>query len=946
MGVDRMGVGYFEGWAIIRNPYTASTAAPRTSLTSNKKAASHFLEKNEQAVLLRKAIASLLRMPENEVSWTAHLAEELGGDSMVFSQLLLDLTRPVTMRSLGFCRKPNMGDLMTNPTIESLFGALWAGGPHESESNVDTVSSEGSSRVPLPEPLGAIGHDPLYHPSVDHVDGYTITQPLPQDPFQRCAFQRGAEFLHELVENAALHYPNTTALRVAGTKLKQDDDHVDGRGGDSDEEDDEDAPAQDCEEKALFASAAKKHRATLLEQLHLSSVDVNRSTSSYDEEKYRHGKTREDRLFDVTYVEMNAIANSLAERLGLVLNMPKTSGSSSSWFSRITGKNSSIEAVAVAEKDENMSSDMTAGQHIVAVMLPRTTVLPYIAQVAAHKASCVVLPLDPLQPTDVIAFPISDANAKIVLTLGDFITKTHPDLPQKVPQEVVFLDIITGKQVFGLSNPGLVRLSDLDLLQSTGAGGGGKNYRECGTSSSLGSYERAAMIIYTSGSTGKSKGCVVSHGSYHRYAVSCQNVIGYQVGEKGPLKKGEVFAQMLSLAFDGSLDSIFSAWLVAAPLIIFTERQVRSGADMVPIAKSEGITAALSIPTLLSTITTDPDRDLPFPLFSKLTVGGERLVFSLVKMWTKDRRRFFRNAYGPTEAAVATTHIQLRYDDLMSASERRSSSSSEEVEIPIGFPTLGTTLAVMNGSEPVPYGVQGELCLAGCQLAKGYLNRVDKTKEVFTYFQSEAAQRCLVEEHTNQRWYRTGDLCMIHPETRAVYYYGRIDTQIKINGQRIELEEVEVALLKWAEQHPRGLNFKKQPVAAKIGETLVACFCVSREDPVFEGVEDGETVFMSQALVTEAKKFLSGILNRAAVPQKFLFISEIPRGATGKVNRKGLKLPGRGNSGTVDGRSSPAKSKQSAPGSRSPMGRKWAIQKRPSESTQNFLSLQFFSLPC
>ena len=118
-----------------------------------------------------------------------------------------------------------------------------------------------------------------------------------------------------------------------------------------------------------------------------------------------------------------------------------------------------------------------------------------------------------------------------------------------------------------------------------------------------------------------------------------------------------------------------------------------------------------------------------------------------------------------------------------------------------------------------------------------------------------------------------------------MFYYGRIDAQVKINGVRIELGEVEAALGQWVQSE--NLRFHEQPVAAKVNDQLVAFF-VPTDDVRSRCTEP---TFMLQEQAAAAKDFLSGVVSRVGVPQLFVLIPEIPRGGTGKVNRKALTLP-------------------------------------------------------
>ena len=622
-------------------------------------------------------------VPEDAKTWSAHFAEDLGADSIVLGRLLLELGRSDVVKGCRFSRKPSMSDILENPTLETLFSALWKGSIAVSSGNdVNVVGDAGAPRVH--------GQNPKFFPPLVADDGYTLTQPFCEDMFQRCPFQRGAEFLHNLMENSARCYPEEPALRVARTSRTTN-----------------------------TSDASRENRAVFLHALGLDGKDLGSVADVQN-------------LFELNYQNFNAMSNRLAERIDDVL----------------CRRAAPEEFVADGSTD-----DLLGDASVVAVLVPRTSVLPFVGQMGVFKAGGVVLPLDPMQPTDVLAFPIQDSSAKVVLTLEAYIRKTHPDLLDQLADEVVFLDFLTGRRIFRTGSPAPSNdpdcLPDLRLLSSVSLQQRLKDATDfrpncCGSNDPA---DRLAYLFYTSGSTGRPKGCLVAHGSYMSGYLTYQNIVAYQTGF-------EVFGNFQPLAFDGSLDSLYPAWINALPIVIVTEKQVRSGVDMVDLIRAEGITSANVVPTLLGTITPDPDEDLPLPLFSKVSCGGEAVSPQLVAMWTKNPLRSFRNAYGPTEVAVTTSQVIFKFPAFRDDEKVRL-----DMEVPIGYPNCGITCAIMRragedagGSfEPVPYGEQGELCVTGCQLAKGYLNLPEKTAESFPHFKSETI-KTLVGVHANKRW--------------------------------------------------------------------------------------------------------------------------------------------------------------------------------------------------
>jgi amino acid adenylation domain-containing protein len=388
--------------------------------------------------------------------------------------------------------------------------------------------------------------------------------------------------------------------------------------------------------------------------------------------------------------------------------------------------------------------------------------------------------------------------------------------------------LLTEERLLGALPETAARIEILDAsLPSPGAG-----TRPAPTD--LLSPESLAYVIYTSGSTGRPKGAMVPHRGWSNLAEAQRRLFGLGPGDR-------VF-QFASLSFDASAWEIALAFGAGATLVLGPRERRLSQEELTALLRQS--TAVLLPPTVLATL--EPG-DLPG--LSALIVGGEACPVELARVWASGRRLW--NAYGPTEASVAAT-IHL-YD----GGDR----------LPIGRPIPRMEAHVLDARDhPVPAGVAGQLCLGGPGLARGYLDRPDRTAESFLphpFAPSPGA-----------RLYRTGDLALRRPDG-TLEFLGRLDHQVKIRGFRIELGEIEAALASLPE----------------VREVVV----IAREDQ--PGDRRLVAYVTGDAPPDALRSSLSERLPAHMVPATFVVLPAFPLTPNGKVDRKALPAPGRPGSG-------------------------------------------------
>ena len=345
----------------------------------------------------------------------------------------------------------------------------------------------------------------------------------------------------------------------------------------------------------------------------------------------------------------------------------------------------------------------------------------------------------------------------------------------------------------------------------------------------------AAYVIYTSGTTGRPKGVVVEH-------RSIVHLVREDAREFG-LGPGDRVAQGSSSAYDSSIEETWLAFAVGATLVVLDDETVRSGPDLLPWLRSERIAVFCPPPTLLRSIdATDPRRELPD--LKLLYVGGEALPRDIADLFAPGRR--LENGYGPTECTVTVVRGPVRAGEVVT----------------IGRPIEGNTAHVLGPDlTPVPEGAEGELVLSGLSLARGYLNRPELDLEKFPTIPGIG------------RAYRTGDLVRRLP-SGELDYLGRLDSQVKLRGYRIELDAVDAAI-----RATDGVLEAASRLQGEGGAALLVAFVVPRDR---NAPPDLETL----------RRNLAERLPSYMVPARLAILSELPRSAGKKLDRKRLPVIG------------------------------------------------------
>nr|WTB33357.1 amino acid adenylation domain-containing protein [Streptomyces sp. NBC_00830] len=276
-----------------------------------------------------------------------------------------------------------------------------------------------------------------------------------------------------------------------------------------------------------------------------------------------------------------------------------------------------------------------------------------------------------------------------------------------------------------------------------------------------------AYVIHTSGSTGRPKGVVVPHTNVLALIDATRD--DFRLGP------GDTWTLFHSGAFDFSVWDIWGALLTGARLVVVDYWVSRSPADFHALLVREGVTVLSQTPSAFTQLmAADAERSGPFPV-RLVVLGGEPLDARPLRDWfdrhPEDRCRLV-NMFGITETTVHVT--------AQTVTRRTALSGSRSV----GRPLPGWYVYVLDGrGRPVPPGAPGEIHVGGAGVATGYLGRPDLT-----------AQRFVPDPWRGGRMYRSGDLGRLRPDG-TLEHLGRIDSQVKVRGFRIEPDEIRHVLL-------------------------------------------------------------------------------------------------------------------------------------------------------
>ncbi|MCY9043624.1 amino acid adenylation domain-containing protein, partial [Bacillus inaquosorum] len=356
--------------------------------------------------------------------------------------------------------------------------------------------------------------------------------------------------------------------------------------------------------------------------------------------------------------------------------------------------------------------------------------------------------------------------------------------------------------------------------------------------------DQPAYVIYTSGTTGQPKGVIVEH----------RNVISLLKHQNLPFKFGheDVWTLFHSYCFDFSVWEMFGALLNGSTLVVVSKETARDPHAFRLLLKKERVTVLNQTPTAFYGLMHEDQNHTDRLNIRYVIFGGEALQSCMLQSWNKKYPDTdLINMYGITETTVHVTFKKL------SAADIAKNKSN------IGRPLSTLQAYVMDAHMNLqPIGVPGEMYIGGEGVARGYLNRDELTADRFVpnpYLPGD-------------RLYRTGDLAK-RLSNGELEYLGRIDDQVKVRGHRIELGEIQAALL----QLP---IVKEAAVITRTdeqGQAAIYAYIVTKDQQA--------------ANASEIRTSLKTMLPDFMLPARLIQIDSIPLTVNGKLDQKALPEP-------------------------------------------------------
>jgi D-alanine--poly(phosphoribitol) ligase subunit 1 len=401
------------------------------------------------------------------------------------------------------------------------------------------------------------------------------------------------------------------------------------------------------------------------------------------------------------------------------------------------------------------------------------------------------------------------------------------------------LDIVLPRQridkILAISRPALLLTpEDVTILSSVAASG----------PTTCAQRDDPFYILFTSGSTGEPKGVIITLGCLEHF-------VRWMLEEQKFVPLGETFLNTAPFSFDLSVMDLYCSLAMGGTLFSVGRDLVANPKMLYRALGNSGATTWVSTPSFAQMcLVEEKFSEGMLPRIRRFLFCGETLAAqTAARLLERFPRAQVWNMYGPTEATVATTSVRIDVSIL----EKYSA-------LPVGRPTPGTdVLVVSEAGETLPAQERGEIVIAGPNVSPGYLRRPELTAAAFF-------------EQGDQRAYRTGDQGRFRDG--LLFFEGRMDSQLKISGYRIEVGDVEANLLAL----PSVRDAIVTPVIKNGATQSLAAFVV-----LSSRIEASHF-----ALTQSLRRQLAERLPVYMLPRKFVFLDAFPLTANGKADRAQL----------------------------------------------------------
>ncbi len=467
---------------------------------------------------------------------------------------------------------------------------------------------------------------------------------------------------------------------------------------------------------------------------------------------------------------------------------------------------------------QKSTGDLFQSNTLVALYQDRSLEM-IISVLAILKSGGAYVPIDPSYPKERVDYILSDTNAKLICSLK-YIDQKHV---ASTNAELLFVDLDAD---FYIHND----TSDLPNFSKP---------------------DDLAYIIYTSGTTGFPKGVMLNHSGIINRIEWMQSMY--------PLDKKDAVLHKTPYVFDVSVWELLWGNWYGAKIIIAKPEGHKDNIYLQELIEREKITTLHFVPSMLDAYNNyliDTNQFFHNSV-TQIFCSGEELLKSIVnESYENASNPNFKlhNLYGPTEASIDVTYYETK----------------PNAKVYIGKPIQNIKTYILDKDfQPVPIGVKGELFISGVGLAKGYLNKSELTRKSFTKNPFNSSK-------DYDRLYKTGDVVR-YTKNGNIEYIGRNDHQIKVNGHRIELKEIQESLNKIDGVKQSCVIVSKRNNTSKLSQHILAYYVPDTK--LFLNYRD------------EILNKLSTTLPGYMLPKFLIPLEELPTTNNGKLDRKSLPKP-------------------------------------------------------
>lgn len=441
-----------------------------------------------------------------------------------------------------------------------------------------------------------------------------------------------------------------------------------------------------------------------------------------------------------------------------------------------------------------------------------------------------------VKPNEIVGIMVNRSVEMIVgllaiLKAGGAYLPIEPEYPE---ERINFIFQDSGMNIILTDNNSINKITDcnsINIANKINYSYNTDNLRNINTSKDL------AYIIYTSGSTGRPKGVMIEHASVVNFVEAVSKFMDFS--------ENATVLSTTTFCFDVFVFEVFTSLLKGAKIVLANELEQRIPILTGDLVYKHKVDKLITTPGKMRLLLTEKSNFTKLMGLEEILLAGEVFPLDLLKEIKANFNAKIYNGYGPTEATVCVSVKELNNDN----------------RITIGKPINNIEFYVFDKyMNLMPIGVPGELYIAGDGLARGYLDRPELTA------------KCFIQNpfNPNEKLYKTGDVAKWYPQGE-IDLLGRTDSQVKVNGYRIELEEIKKSILKIPDIQD----------AVVINQTVMnnkQALCAYLKT---EGQEYPTTV----------REHLSRILPDYMIPSYISYVPEIPLNSNGKVDKEKLPDP-------------------------------------------------------